>query len=134
MIIDIHVLPSFIIEMCTIKENIERAWPTHVILLWIWNVRVIILQGNDCLGTNIIHIAEMIYISSHIYLKKTFLKKKLNLYKKKTTKTSQLYIRNAGDVIVHTTGACSMELPKMAAVIKNRNFFIWIFLFYLQST
>jgi hypothetical protein len=27
-----------------------------------------------------------------------------------------------------------MELPKMAAVIKNRNFFIWIFLFYLQST
>jgi hypothetical protein len=32
--------------------------------------------------------------------------------------------RNAGDIIVHTTGACSMELPKMAAVIKNRNFFI----------
>jgi hypothetical protein len=63
----------------------------------------------------------MIYISSHVYLKKTFLKKKLNLYKKKPTKTSQLNIRNAGDVIVHTIGACSMELPKMAAVCRTQS-------------
>jgi hypothetical protein len=56
---------------------------------------------------------------------KRALKKNLNLYKKNNpTKTSQLYLRNGGDAIVHTTGACSMELSKMAANIKNRNFFI----------